>query len=200
MDNLIGMKTSKFVLIATDTTISSSILAIKNDESKFTDLNELVLGCCGDYRHKDFTRLVKEEVKLNTIENDDYNQDHQNSLSVSNIEPVSSFIQLMIYRSLRKDPINLNYLLMSKENDLIALDNYGCKLEGDYFAFGYSRLFLYGLLDSEYSCDMSLEEGICLLQKCINMLNVRLMIKYLKFRVEIYVNGERRSVELTPEY
>lgn len=188
MDNLIGIKTKNFTLIASDMTISSSILSISSDQDKFQKVQNVYFAYCGDSsKTVDFDQEVKSSLLISNL----YKNVNLNCNTVSN------FLQNKIYERLRKDPINANYLIMDK-NKLMGIDMYGALFENQFICFGYSRLFLYGLIEDEFNENMSLDQGIELLQKCIDLLNNKFLINYLKYKVYVLEGDEVKNFVLRP--
>merc|ERR1711915_452499 len=191
MDNLIGIRTNNFVMIASDMNVGSSILSIKSDEDKFRSIfGQVSFAHCGNFaKGSNLARLLNEEIKLN----------HFNSLMPITATTSAYIAQERIHTAVRRAPYETNVLIMDKKNNLIAIDQYGAMTSDNYICMGYFRLFLYGLLDSEYKENMNSEQALQLLQKCINVMKSKFLINYMRYKVRIFEGGEERSPEMSPQ-
>lgn len=190
MDNLVGIKTKNFVLIASDMIVPASILCVKSDESKFSNIYDtVVLAHCGSFQQCCGLRnFFTESVKLQAL-------DGQVPLCS---QTTAFFVQNYIHSRLRQQPMESTFMIMDKDRSLYSVDQYGAISSSNYICMGYSRFFLYGLLDREYREDMTADEAIGLLQKCIDLMKNRFLLNYQRYMVKIFENDQLRSVELKP--
>merc|ERR1712025_656069 len=186
MDNLIGIRTKDFTLIASDMGVNRSVLQYKSDEDKFCNINnQVVFGHCGNFaKGCDLRVLITESIKYNALA----------QLVPINSFTVSNFIQHVVHSNLRRNPGETALMVMDNNNELYAIDHYGARFHSNYICLGVSSYFLYGLLDNEYSENMSLEQAINLLKKCIDCLRERVVYNYPRFKVQIFDKGELKSL------
>lgn len=189
MDNLIGIRAKDYALIASDMTVSSSILSVSSTHNKFlTIYSDLILSHCGNFGDAVKRKyLFVENIKLLNI-----------SRNVSiNCKTAGNLIQGEIHRSLRTNqPCQSSFMMIDSKNNLVAIDNYGLFYEDDYICQGYAAYFLYGLLDSRYKKDMPLADMLNLLNACLNLMKEKFLINYLRYKVMIIINGEMQSLTI----
>ena len=104
---------------------------------------------------------------------------------------------------LRKSPYQVNMLLGGVDADdkvpsLYWLDYMGTLQKLDYSAAGYASNFVLSTLDCHWKPDMTVEEGLELMKKCIAELHVRFMINQPKFLIKL-VTAEGIKVIEIPE-
>merc|ERR1712136_540159 len=92
MDIAIGLKTNNFTLIASDRTVSTSILSVKSDHSKFKTFKNVSYTFCGQFSTAcDLSELMYQEIKLIQI---------RTGIEMTS-KTVSNFLQNKIHHSLR---------------------------------------------------------------------------------------------------
>ncbi|KRH95273.1 20S proteasome, regulatory subunit beta type PSMB2/PRE1 [Pseudoloma neurophilia] len=186
MDNLIGLKANSHVLIASDMSVSRSILNITSEHDKFYNINDKVIFAhCGEFGdavgRKEF---FLQSIKLNQLNND---------IDI-NLTTTANYIQNHVHKSLRtRNPCKSSYMLMDCKS-LCSVDNNGLLLQQDYICQGYASLFLYGLLDKKHRLNMSVFESISLLTECLKILKEKLMIGHLCYKVMIMKDDMVRSI------
>lgn len=192
MDNIVGIRTKHFSVILADMTVTNgSILAFKTNESKCSNIyDELVLAHCGDFaKGCDLLSLYTENIKYCAI----------NAQMPITSPVVSNLLQNYIHDDLRRNPSNASFMLIDKNNSLYAIDQYGALMTDNYICFGYSRFFLYGLIDSMYDENMTSQDAINLLQKSVNLMKEKFMLNYVRYQVNIFENGQLKSFEIGPQ-
>merc|ERR1711953_3181 len=189
MDNLIGIRTKNFTLIASDMGVNRSVLQYKSDEDKFSNINnQVVFGHCGNFsKGCDLRVLITENFEYFAL----------SDLVPVNSFTVSNYIQNLVHYYLRRNPHETALMVMDVNNELYAIDQYGARFQSNYICLGVSSYFLYGLLDNEYNENMSLDQAVQLLQKCIDCLKERVVYNYPKFKVKIFDKGELKSLEIS---
>ena len=91
---------------------------------------------------------------------------------------------------LRKSPYQVNMLLGGVDEDegvpsLYYLDYMGTLQKIDYGAQGYAGNFILSTMDCHWKPDMTVEEGLELMRKCILELNIRFMISQPNFLIKL---------------
>ena len=134
-----------FVLIASDRSVTRSVLKIQDCDDKLTDLSTtMVLGTCGEVSdRKSFSKLIKGEgeyyfyrynIRLNTYE-------------------TANHTRSMLAENLRKGGTAVNCLIAGFENNepsLYWLDYLGTLQKVTRGAQGYCSYFVLGLMDNYY--------------------------------------------------
>lgn len=189
MDTLIAIKTNNFVLVACDMSVTRSLLSISNDKSKHYKINDLILSHSGNYGNAtDLARFVMEVSLCEELISD----------VVPSVNSVSSLLQGYVHSSLRtRSPVNSTFLV-TDGSKLACVDNYGLLSYSNYVCTGPAQYFLYGLLDSEYKPDMSVEETKKLLEKCIKLMKQKCIVGYYKYDV-VVCGGVSENYEISAQ-
>ncbi|KAK6090296.1 hypothetical protein P3W45_000653 [Vairimorpha bombi] len=165
MESAVALKGKDFVIIATDSAVKNSYLVLKREEDKFININDKVLftylGDQGDaFRTANFVseKLIYEEVDNNLL-----------------ITPslTANLIQNITHSGLRTNPRNNYFVVGGLSNygtELYSIDIYGSMHESKFMAVGIATYFCYGILEKEYHDDISVEQGIAIINKCYNVL------------------------------
>lgn len=108
----------------------------------------------------------------------------------------ASFLRGRLAHALRSSPYNANFLLAGFDKgfgpSLHYIDYLASCQKVEYGVQGYGSYFSYSILDAYYKKDMTLDEGIELLKKCIGEVQKRLMVNTPKFIVKVVdANGIR---------
>lgn len=108
----------------------------------------------------------------------------------------------MLAESLRsRYPYQVNLLLggfdlPSSEPALYWIDYLGTLATVPFAAHGYGAFFAMSTLDRYHRPDMSLEEGLDLLRRCINELKQRFIVDLSTFTVRVIDREGARTVQL----
>jgi 20S proteasome subunit beta 4 len=194
MDCLFGIQGTDFCILAADTLISRSIVAMKHDECKYRPLNPssgvVFMGESGDTHS--LVDYLQANVALYGIRNDGVQ-----------LEPkaVASFSRRTIAENLRTStPYNVNLLIGGVNSEgraeLYWIDYLGSCVKVPFACHGYAGYFCMGLLDRNYKANMTKEEALGLLKKCIQELKVRFVGNLPSFTVHIY-NADGNVEELS---
>lgn len=188
-DSLIGLVGSDFVLLAADAAVSRSVLKMKLDEDKIMELDSHKLlggvGPHGDRVH--FTEFVQRNLKLYRF---------RNSLTLG-MHATANFVRTELATALRQAPYQVNLLLGGIDEadgkpSLYFLDYLASMSKVEYTAHGYCAYFCLSILDKYYKPDLSLEEGLDIIDKCIAELRDRFIINSPQFVVKVVdKNGPR---------
>ncbi|GAV02330.1 hypothetical protein RvY_12913 [Ramazzottius varieornatus] len=177
---LFGIQFKDFVLVAADTVTAFSIISLHQDTDKTYQLGEKLLlltnGESGDTEQ--FGEYVEKNLKL-------YRMRHGYDLSPS---AAAYFVRAQIAEFLRsRTPYQVNMLLAGHDiiegPSLFYIDYMGTLAKMPFAVHGYAASFTFGLLDKHYRPDMTQEEGIQLLQFCINELYKRFILNIPKFKI-----------------
>lgn len=144
-DCIFGIVGKDFVLIASDRSVSRSVLKIQDTDDKLTDITSYqVIGTSGEVsERKNFAKLVKGEGEY-------FFYRYNNRLNTSEL---ANYTRNLLAEGLRKHPIPVNCLIAGFENDqpeLYWLDYLGTLQKVTRGCQGYCSYFLGGLLDNYY--------------------------------------------------
>ena len=195
MECLIGIKFKDFVLLAHDNLGGRSVLVMKDDQDKMFKLTEklgmVICGESGDTVY--FGELIQKNIQLYKIR-------HGYELSPHS---AANFTRHQLAEYLRSRTPYLVYALIggvdeqSKTTSLYFLDYFASLVEVPYAAHGYGSMFILSLLDNRYREDLTKEEAVDLLMKCILEVQKRLIINLPAFSYYIIdANGisERKRI------
>ena len=176
---LIGIKFDSFVILAHDNSAGRSVLMMKQDQDKLVRLDDrlgiVVSGEAGDTVY--FGEYIQKNVALYRI---------RNGYELSSAA-AANFTRLELAESIRsRNPQVVNVLLggfdtKQAKTGLYYLDYMGTMAEVPYAAHGYGSYFTLGTLDRYHRPDMTPEEGVRLLEKCVREIQLRFLINLASF-------------------
>lgn len=179
MECLIGIKFDKFVILAHDNSAGRGVLMMKQDQDKLVRLDDrlgmVVCGEAGDTVY--FGEYIQKNVALYRIRNGYELSPHA----------AANFTRLELAESIRsRSPQAVNLLLggvdvKQSQTHLYYLDYLGTMADVPYAAHGYGSFFTLGTLDRYHRPDMSEEEGVDLLEKCVREIQLRFLINLASF-------------------
>ncbi|CAI8034681.1 Proteasome subunit beta type-2 [Geodia barretti] len=179
MECLIGMKFDSFVILAHDNSAGRSVLMMKQDQDKLVRLDDrlgmVVCGEAGDTAY--FGEYIQKNVALYRVRNGYELSPHA----------AANFTRLELAESIRsRSPQAVNLLLggfdaKEAKTHLYYLDYLGTMADVPYGAHGYGSYFTLGTLDRYHRPDMSEEEGVHLLEKCVREIQLRFLINLASF-------------------
>lgn len=200
MEGLVGVAFKDFVLVASDRTMIYSIIAVKHDEEKIYKLSEhLVMAVAGESGDTvQFAEFIGKNIQL-------YKMRNGFELSPS---AAAHFIQRNLADYLRsRTPYQVNVLLAGYDvrtdtPELYYLDHLATMTKIPYAMHGYGGFFATSILDRYYKADVSVEEGVAILQKCVAEVQKRLIVSLPAFKV-VMVNKdaihELPDMRISPE-
>lgn len=180
--------------MATSKAATRGISILKDTDDKTRQLNSHNLiaytGESGDTVQ--FAEYIQANIQLSTM--------RENDIELSP-KAVASFVRNQLATSIRsRKPYQVNALLGgfdTKTNtpSLSWIDYLGTYVELPYGAHGYSAFYCTSLFDKHYRKDMTIEEGLKLLQMCVDELNRRMPIDFKGVYVKIVDADGIRSVD-----
>eukprot|EP00116_Pleurobrachia_bachei_P004380 sb/3464642/ len=215
MECLIGIKGKDFVLVASDNMAAHSIIAIKHDAQKQFELSDkMVMAVSGDagdmtnyaeyiqknlklyemvqgYKHSGLRRRLKSVVS-------DFTNSHQFILSLILLGYICYQV---LAKALRSSPYMVNLLLAgvdeNGEPSLYFMDYLASMAKENYAAHGYGSFFILSTMDRYYKEDMTKDEALELLKKCIKEVQSRFIVNLNAFSVKIIdANGITQHPEI----
>ncbi|KAL3437634.1 nucleophile aminohydrolase [Aspergillus tetrazonus] len=183
MEVLLGITGRDFVILAASKAAMRGPTILKAEDDKTRQLNEHTLvafsGEAGDTVQ--FAEYVQANVQLYTMRND------------TELSPnaVANFVRGELARSLRsRNPYTVNLLLggvdpISQKPHLYWIDYLASLARVPYAAHGYAQYYCLSTLDKHHHPDITLEQGMKLLEMCTDELKRRLPIDYKGVLVKV---------------
>ena len=182
MDSTFGICGKDFVIVACDTSVNRSIFTLKHDDDKIMQLNKLkIMGSSGEQTDRyTFSNLVMRNLQLM-----EFRSGHE-----PDVESTAQFVRSELATALRKGPYQVNVLLggydpIEGKAKLYWMDYLGTLQQVQKGAHGYAGYFVNSVLDNNYHQNMTLEEGVATMKKCIVELRTRFMINQPNFIAKI---------------
>lgn len=179
MECLIGIKFDSFVILAHDNSAGRSVLMMKQDQDKLIRLGDqlgmVVCGEAGDTVY--FGEYIQKNVTLYRM---------RNGYSLSP-HAAANFTRKELAESVRsRTPKVVNLLLggydtHQSQTHLYYMDYLGTLADVPYGAHGYGSYFVLGILDRFHRPDMTREEGVELLEKCVSEIQQRFLVNLASF-------------------
>ncbi|KAL4755282.1 hypothetical protein BDW72DRAFT_164507 [Aspergillus terricola var. indicus] len=192
MEVLLGITGRDFVILAASKAAMRGPTILKAEDDKTRQLNEHTLvafsGEAGDTVQ--FAEYVQANVQLYTMRND------------TELSPnaVANFVRGELARSLRsRNPYTVNLLLggvdpISQKPHLYWIDYLASLARVPYAAHGYAQYYCLSTLDKHHHPDITLEQGMKLLEMCTDELKRRLPIDYKGVLVKVVTKDGVREV------
>jgi len=191
-DALIDFTGAGYVMIAADRTASRSIVNFKHDEDKIVvlDKNKIMgaAGPQGDRAH--FCEYVQKNIHLYAF---------RTGLSLST-KATANWTRNQLADFLRSEPYQVDSLIGGFDEkvgpSLFYMDYLSSMHQVDKASHGYVAYFLGAMLDRYWKKDLSEEEGLELMKKCIDEIHLRFMLAKPKFLIKIVDKNGIREIEL----
>jgi 20S proteasome subunit beta 4 len=193
MEVLLGITGRDFVILAASKAAVRGPTILKAEDDKTRQLNEHTLvafsGEAGDTVQ--FAEYVQANVQLYTMRN-------ETELSPN---AVANFVRGELARSLRsRNPYTVNLLLggvdpISQKPHLYWIDYLASLARVPYAAHGYAQYYCLSTLDKHHHPDITLEQGMKLLEMCTDELKRRLPIDYKGVLVKVVTKDGVREVD-----
>ncbi|ORX74260.1 proteasome beta 2 subunit [Linderina pennispora] len=182
-----------FVVSVTDKNVVHSIVKMKHTQDKTWQLLPMTLmSVCGEPGDTDsYAEYIQGNAKLYSVRN-------ARDLSVGE---TANFIRGELARALRsRNPFQVNLLVAGydkekKEAALYWIDYLAAMAKVPYGAHGYCSYFLYSVMDREYTEDITLEQALDIVKKCIAVIKTRFMIDLPDFTIKIIDQNGTREIE-----
>ncbi|KAJ2162196.1 Proteasome subunit beta type-4 [Coemansia sp. RSA 552] len=195
MDAQFAIAGKDFAISVTDKGVSHSIVKMKHDEDKTFELAPHTLvsvsGEPGDTAN--FPEYIQGNVRLYSI---------RNSQDLTPSE-TANFIRGELATALRsRKPYQVNMLVTgydknTKEASLYWIDYLAAMAKVPFAAHGYCGYFVYSILDREYKPDISLEQGLEIIQKCFAALKKRFLIDFNDYMIKVVDSNGIRVIPVS---
>ncbi|XP_073303855.1 proteasome subunit beta type-2-A-like [Primulina huaijiensis] len=181
MESVFGLVGKDFAIVAADTSAVHSILVHKTNEDKIMVLDShKLMGASGETGDRvQFTEYIQKNVALYQF---------RNGIPLTTAA-AANFTRGELATALRKNPYMVNIILGGYDKDvgpsLYFLDYIASLHKVDKAAFGYGSYFALAMMDRHYRQDMTVEEAIELVDKCILEIRTRLVVAPPNFVIKI---------------
>ncbi|XP_062506515.1 proteasome subunit beta type-2-like [Corticium candelabrum] len=182
MECLLGVCCRDFVVLAADCNAGRSIFVMKQDQDKLFKLDDrlavVVAGESGDTTP--FGEFIEKNVQLYKIR-------HGYSLSTHS---AASFVRKQLADCLRRSPYFVNMLIGGHDGydggaALYFMDYLATMAKVPFGAHGYGSYLSLSILDKYYREDLTEQEAIELLGKCIAEIQKRLVLNMPNFKFHV---------------
>ncbi len=194
MDSVFGICGKDWVIVASDMAVNRSIFTLKHDEDKILTLNtNKVLAAAGEHTDRyQFCNYIQKNLDLQA-----YRTGHELSVEAS-----AQFMRNELAQALRRAPYQVNCLIGGFEHKdgeakLYWMDYFGTLQQVTKGAHGYAAYFVNSVLDNNYQKDMTLDQGIAALKKCIVELNTRFIINQPTFIGKVVTKDGIKVINLS---
>ncbi|KAL0457179.1 UNVERIFIED_CONTAM: putative RNA helicase SDE3 [Sesamum latifolium] len=181
MESVFGLVGKDFAIVAADTSAVHSILVHKTNEDKIMVLDShKLMGASGETGDRaQFTEYIQKNVSLYQF---------RNGIPLTTAA-AANFTRGELATALRKNPYMVNIILAGYDKEtgpsLYYIDYIASLHKLDKAAFGYGSYFALSMMDRHYRRDMTVEEAIELVDKCIMEIRSRLVIAPPNFLIKI---------------
>jgi len=191
-DVVLGLVGKGFALIATDQAVSRSIVVYKDTEDKIItiDNNKLMGGAGPASDRVHFCEYIEKNVALYGLRQGILLSTHA----------TAQFTRNELAEAIRKGPYQVNLLIAGYDQgvgpSLYFLDYLGSMHRVRVGAHGYASYFALSIFDRYYHHDCSVEEGIDTIQKVLQELRGRFLLKIGNVQCKIVDKDGIREIAL----
>lgn len=168
--------------MASDSVAGRSVVAMKKDHDKMYQLsNRLLMAACGEGGDTvQFAEYIAKNIQLYRM---------RNGYDLST-KAAASFTRRNLADYLRSStPYFVNLLIGGYDDsdgaDLYYMDYLGSMVKLPFGTHGYGSFFILSVMDRYYKEDMTRDEALILLQRCIDELHERFIVNLSSFKVKI---------------
>lgn len=194
MESIIALEGDGYILIAADVASARSIVVMKDDMDKIRPLDSHKLfaaaGIPGDVSK--FTEHVQRDVRL-------YNMRSGITMSTA---AVANYTRGELARFLRRSPFQCNVLIggydaapFGNGPSLYSCDYLGTLTKLKFAAEGYAQYFVLSTLDRYWKKNLSVEEGVEVIKKCVAEVQKRLVINQPRFAIKVVDKNGVRAID-----
>ena len=163
----------------------------KQDEDKVMVLDKSkLLGTSGNSSDSvNFSEFVQKNLALYEI---------SSGLKLST-HATANFIRGQLATAIRKGPVQTNLLLGGVDTDeasLYYLDYIGSSTKVNYGCHGHVSSFVLSILDRDWKENMTPEEALQLVYKCISEIQLRFLVQQPKFMIKIV---DKEGIRVIPQ-
>jgi 20S proteasome alpha/beta subunit len=181
MDTVMAVQGPGFVMMAADCSSARSILVFNQDEDKLFPLDEMkLLGQSGPQCDtKNFSEYIQKNMELYALNNNMRLSTHA----------TANYMRREMATALRKGPYQTNILLGGYDENAGAtlhfIDMYASLQKVKFGVHGHASNFLLSVFDRMYVEDLSEEQAMAIVEKCIEELHTRFLISQPNFVIKV---------------
>merc|ERR1712046_102643 len=184
METLIGIVTTEATIILADRTQARSIIRYQDNVDKILQLDEHKVMASAQKKGGDSTNFgeyVQKNLKL-------YELRTGTSLSTN---ASANFVRGELARFLRQKPYYVDLLLGGWDAgedggpSLYYIDYLASMQKVPYACHGYAGNFCLSTIDRDYTPNLTLEEGMAIMRKCVHEINTRFLVNTPNFTVKV---------------
>ncbi|VEU23063.1 DEKNAAC104090 [Brettanomyces naardenensis] len=182
MEVVLGIRAKDGVILATSKAFTRGISVLKATDDKTRILNDYnILGFTGEGGDTtQFADYIQANIQLSTMREG----------TELNSKAIASYVRYELAKSLRtRKPFQVNVMLAGldkREEPFLSLIDYlGTRVDLPYAAHGYAAFYTMSLLDRHYTPDISVEDGLKLLDMCEKELVKRFPMEFKGLLVKV---------------
>ncbi|XP_013405017.1 proteasome subunit beta type-2 [Lingula anatina] len=182
MECLIGIQGKDFVVVAADMKSARSILTMKHDQDKMFQLSsKLMMLVCGESGDTvQFAEYIAKNIQLYKMRNGYELSPHA----------AANFTRRNLAEYLRSQtPYMVNLLLAGFDEEsgpaLYYMDYLASMNKVPFALHGYGSFFALSIMDRYYKEDLTQEDAVKLVQRCVNEINKRFLVNLPAFKVRV---------------
>ena len=191
MLSIVGLCGPDWVIIAADSSVSSSIICMSEEYDRIAEIGKhnmiALAGETGD-------SLLLSELIIGNVALYKF----LNSVELTT-DAVSHYIRNELRTAVRRNPYQVNLLLGGYDHEkpsLYYLDYLGTRQKIPFGAQGYAAYFVLSVFDKWYKPDMTFEEGKELMAKALQQIKQRFLIQPHGFIVKVVDKDGIRRIDL----
>ena len=171
-----------------------SIVQYKADEDKLTQLDKYkLLGATGPTGDRNnFCEYIQKNVHLYEL---------RTGVSLST-HAAAKYTRNQLAEALRRNPYQVSLLLggwdASTGPSMFYMDYLGSMHQMKIAAHGYASYFALSIMDRYYVENMSVDEAVAMLNKCIDELKTRFILNLTEFKIKIVDKDGTRDLYPDP--
>mmetsp|Transcript_28127 Transcript_28127/g.64369 ORF Transcript_28127/g.64369 Transcript_28127/m.64369 type:complete len:202 (-) Transcript_28127:80-685(-) len=183
MDSVFALRYDGGVIIAADQANARSILVYQNNLDKIIPLSShTMMGMSGPNSDLvNFSDFIRANVKLYEL---------MNNGATLTTDAQANFVRGTLATALRKGPYQVNLLLggfdvADKKAGLYYMDYMASMHPVNFGVQGYASNFCLSIFDRDWKEGLTQEEGVKIVEKCINELQTRFLVAQPNFIIKV---------------
>jgi 20S proteasome alpha/beta subunit len=190
MLSAVGLCGPDWVIVAADSSISTSIICVGDEFDRIAEIDSrnmlALVGETGDCLT--LGEYIQGNVAL---------YKYRNSVELSTTA-ISHFLRAVLAKNARRSPYQANLLLAGYDGKpaLFYLDHLGTLQQIPYGAQGYSSYFVLSVFDKLYRKDLTFDEGKAAVKAALEQIKRRFAISPRGFIVKVVDKDGIRRIEL----
>lgn len=182
MECLIGIQGADFTIIASDTNAARSIVTMKKDHDKMYSLSDKILmGVVGDSGDAvQFSEYIAKNIQLYKMRNGYQLSPHA----------AANFTRRNLAEALRsRNAYQVNLLMAGHDEEagpeLYFMDYLSSLVKLPFAVHGYGSFFSLSIMDRYYKPDLTKDEALDIIQKCVDEIRRRFIVNMPVFKVRM---------------